>query len=148
MEKRTAKLPRLIRHSVILLFAGGCFVQAQQTTLTLQQAEEMALRNHPQVQAAQNEVNYANQQIVETRSAYFPAVSADLTGSQANNGARIGAGYLTDSRLFDRYGNGVTINQLITDVGRTSNLVASSRLQAQAGQQNLQATRNDVLLAV
>ena len=40
--------------------------------LTLQQAEAMAVKNHPQIQAAQNEVNFANQQIVINRSAYYP----------------------------------------------------------------------------
>ena len=39
-------------------------------------------------------------------------------------------------------------SQLITDVGRTKNLVASARLQNQAGAQNMQATRYDVLLQV
>jgi hypothetical protein len=34
----------------------------------------------------------ANQQIVENRSAYYPHVTGDLTGSQANDLARIGAG--------------------------------------------------------
>ena len=74
--------------------------------LTLQQAEMMALQNHPQIQAAQNELAFANQQIVEERSAYFPTVNADVTGSGANYAARIGAGYITDSRLFDRFGAG------------------------------------------
>jgi outer membrane protein len=121
---------------------------AQGPHLTLQQAEQMALANHPQVQAAQNEVAYANQLITENRAAYYPTVNADLTGSGANEGARIGAGFLSDSRLFNRYGNGVAVNQLITDSGRTNSLVASSRLNAQAGAQNLQATRYDVLLAI
>jgi outer membrane protein len=116
--------------------------------LTLQEAEAMAIQNHPQVQAAQNEVNYANQQIVENRAAYYPNVTGDLTGSQANNLARLGAGDLTASRLFDRFGQGVIVNQLITDSGRTSNLIASSRLQAQATAQTSQATRYDVLLQV
>jgi outer membrane protein len=40
------------------------------------------------------------------------------------------------------------VRQLITDSGRTSNLVASSRLQAQATAQTSQATRYDVLLQV
>ena len=40
------------------------------------------------------------------------------------------------------------LSQLITDSGRTPNLVASSRLEAQASQQTYQATRYDVLLAV
>ena len=139
--------------AAILVALGASLVIAQQPTplppmLTLQQAEAMALKNHPQIQAAQNELAYTNQQTVEARSAYFPAVTGEITGSQANYGARIGAGFITDSRLFDRFGSGFTLSQLITDVGRTKNLVASSRLQAQAGGQNVQATRYDVLLQV
>jgi outer membrane protein len=116
--------------------------------LTLQQAEAIAIQNHPQVQAAQNEVNYSNQLIVESRSSYYPMVTGDLTGSQGNNLARIGAGDIAASRLFDRVSPGAVVRQLITDSGRTSNLVASSRLQAQATAQNSQATRYDVLLQV
>ena len=116
--------------------------------LTLQQAEALAIQNHPQIQAGQNEINYANQQIVESRSAYYPEITGDLTGSQGNNLSRVGAGDLSASRLFNRFGQGVVIRQLITDSGRTQNLVASSRLQAQATAQNSQATRYQVLLQV
>jgi outer membrane protein len=117
-------------------------------TLTLQDAQALAIRNHPQIQAAQNEVNYANQQIVVNRSGYYPTIAGDITGSQANNLARIGAGDISASRAFDRFGQGVIVRQLITDSGRTPSLVASSRLQAQASVQNAQATRFDVLLQV
>jgi outer membrane protein len=117
-------------------------------TLTLQQAEAIALQNHPQIQAAQHELNYSNQQIVENRSSYYPNVTGDLTGSQANNLARIGAGDLSASRLFDRFGQGIVARQLITDSGRTINLVRSARLTAQASGQTAQATRYDVLLQV
>lgn len=106
----------------------------------------MALKNHPQVLAAASEAGYANQQIVEARSAYFPTVDVDITGSGANTGGRIGAGFITDSRLFNRFGQGVTVSQLITDLGRTQNLVASSRLAAQASSENFRATSYDVLL--
>ena len=116
--------------------------------LTLQQAEAIALQNHPQVQAAQHEVNYSNQQIIENRAAYYPTVTGDLTGSQGNSLARIGAGDLTASRLFNRFGQGIVVRQLVTDSGRTSNLVGSLRLQAQATAQSAQATRYDVLLQV
>ena len=40
------------------------------------------------------------------------------------------------------------LNQLVTDFGRTQNLVANSRLQEQAAAQTTQATRYDVILAV
>jgi len=134
------------------LLASGvgrlALAQAPPPKLTLKDAEALAIKNHPQVLAAQSEVGFANQQVVETRSAYYPTVDADVTGSVANRGSRIGAGYLTDSRLFNRFGQGLTLSQLITDLGRTPNLVASSRFNAQASEQNFQATRYDVLLQV
>ena len=43
---------------------------------------------------------------------------------------------------------GVELRQLITDLGRTKNLVANSRLQAQASAQGSIATRYDVILRV
>ncbi len=116
--------------------------------LTLKDAEALALKNHPQVLAAANEILFANEQIVETRSAYYPTADLDFTGSVTNHDARIGAGYLTDSRLFNRYGNGFTFSQLVTDSGRTPNLTASARLGAQASNQSYQATRYNVLLDV
>jgi outer membrane protein len=116
--------------------------------LTLQQAEALAIKNHPQIQAAQNEVNFANQQVIINRAPYYPGVTGEVTGSQAEYRSRIGAGDLTDSRLFNREGQGVAVQQLITDSGRTPNLVASARYQAQAAMQNSAATRYTVLLDV
>ena len=72
-------------------------------TLTLAQAEAIAFKNHPQIQAAQNEVNFANQQIIENRAAYYPTVAGEVTASQGSSDlARIGAGDLSASRLFNR----------------------------------------------
>ncbi len=132
-----------------LFLVALAVAQAQSPpTLTLQQAEALAIQNHPQIQAAQNEVNYANQQIIENRAAYYPTITGDLTASQANNLARIGAGDLSASRVFDREAQGIIVKQLITDSGRTGSLVASSRLQAQATSQGATATLYDVLLQV
>jgi len=132
-----------------LLCAGAAMAQPPQPpALSLQDAEATALKNHPQIQAAQNEAEYSNQQITVARSPYFPVIAGDVTASAANIGSRIGAGYLTDSRLFNRYGQGITFSQLVTDLGRTKNLVASSQLNSQAAAQNVTATKYDVLLAV
>lgn len=121
---------------------------AQTSLLTLQQAEELAIKNHPQIQAAQDEINFANQQVIINRAPYFPGVTGEVTASQGNDLSRIGAGDLSASRLFDREGQGVLIQQLITDSGRTPSLVASARYQAQAAVQNSAATRYTVLLDV
>jgi outer membrane protein len=116
--------------------------------LTLAEAAAMALRNHPQVLAAQNETFAEGRRVVEARSAYFPTVNGEVTGSAGNYGGRIGAGFISDSRLFDRFGMGIQIDQLISDFGRTSSLVSQSKLLAGASEQTYQATRYDVILRV
>src|SRR5215471_17664988 len=134
----------------ILVIGSSIQVSTAQTPvrLTLQDAKTTALANHPQVLAAQQETGYTNEQITEARAPYFPTVDAALTGSQGNSLARIGAGALSASRLFNRFGQGVIFSQLVTDSGRTKNLVASSRLNAEASTQTYQATQYDVLLEV
>src|SRR2546421_4818247 len=106
-----------------ICFAGGfsalLCAEANGPPLTLQDAHAMALKNHPQVLASQANYLRANEIITETRSAYYPGINGEVTGSQASDNARIGAGSLSNSRLFSRFGTGVTLSQLITDSGRT-----------------------------
>jgi outer membrane protein len=118
------------------------------TTLTLPEAEAIALKNHPQIRASEARYLRSEQVIRENQSAYYPALNADVTGSQAVPGSRIGAGYLTASRVFSRLGYGITVSQLITDSGRTPSLVAQSKLQAEASRNDYQAAKDDVILAV
>jgi len=122
--------------------------QAPGPQLSLQDARAMALKNHPQILASQALYLRSNQITTEVRSAYYPALNGDITGAQANLNSRIGAGVLNDPRLFNHFGSGVTLSQLITDSGRTPNLVANAKFQAQASQANYQATRFDVILGV
>src|SRR5215472_12317822 len=49
------------------------------TTLTLAEAKAIALKNHPQVLAAQLTTLASYQAVREIRSAYFPNLSADVT---------------------------------------------------------------------
>jgi len=143
--RNMAKVAALIL--LICINPGDLFPQ-RPVRLTLSEAKTMALNNHPQILAAQNEAAYTNEQITVSRAPYFPTFSADFTGTQGNELARIGAGAFSASRLFNRFGQGMVFSQLVTDSGRTKNLVASSRFQAEASSQTFQATRYDVLLEV
>jgi len=116
--------------------------------LSLHDAEQIALQNHPQIQAAVNQAAVAQAQVTQARSAYYPLAYGSATGSYAENDTRIGAGELTSPRVFDRYGNGITVNQLVTDFGRTHELVKSSNEHAKAQQENVVSTREQVLLQV
>src|ERR1039458_10138976 len=100
--------------------------------MTRQQAEQLALKNNPRISAAALTALAQKQVVRETRSAELPSLNGDLTGVDAEEASRISTGALTASALLYHVGAGVTLSQLITDFGRTRNLVASSNLQAKA----------------
>ena len=114
--------------------------------LTLQQAEQLALKNNPQI-SVQKLLTFAQHQVVrETRAVELPTATGNLTAVGAHDGTRITAGVLNNPSVLDRAGAGVTISQLITDFGRTHNLVASQNLREQAQLQNERATSDDIVL--
>jgi len=114
--------------------------------LTRQQAEQLALTNNPRISVAALLALAQEQVVRETRSALLPALHGNLTGVDAEEASRISVGSLDASRLLYHVGAGVDLNQLITDFGRTRNLVASSSFQAKASEQQSEATREDIVL--
>jgi len=116
--------------------------------LTLRQAEQIAIQNHPRIQVSSYLASAAKEQVTEARSAYYPAVYGSLTGVDSENNSRIAAGALNNPVIYERYANGLTVNQLITDFGRTHELVKSSSYHAKAQEENVVTTRADVLVAV
>jgi outer membrane protein len=133
-----------------LSVAGSACAQATQTpqTLTLQQAEQIAIQNHPRIRAATYLASAAKEQVTEARSAYYPTVYGSITAVDAESNSRITAGALNNPIIYEREGNGLTVNQLITDFGRTHELVKSSTYHAKAEEENVVTTRADVLVAV
>jgi outer membrane protein len=117
-------------------------------TLTREQAEAIALRNNPQITIGKLRALQAQQYVRETRSALLPTAFLSLTGVDANSGTRIAAGGITNPTMYSRAAAGATVSQLITDFGRTPNLLSSSEFQAKAEDQNAAATAADITLAV
>jgi outer membrane protein len=116
--------------------------------LTLKEAETLAIRNNPQITAARLQALAAQQIVREARSSYWPTAEANLTAVNSQTNSRITAGGLNNPIIFERAAGGASVRQLITDFGRTTNLVASARFSAKAQDQNALATREQVLLAV
>ncbi len=116
--------------------------------LSLSDAEKIALQNHPAIQAASALASAAQAQVRETRAPYYPNAYGSLTGVEAENNSRITAGSLNNPIIYDRYANGLTANQLVTDFGRTHELVKSSSFHAQAQEENVVTSRASVILAV
>jgi outer membrane protein len=116
-------------------------------SITLREAERLALKNNPRVTASRLVALAAGQVTRATRADELPQISGAITAEKAEDASRIGAGALTDSRLYSHVGTGATFSELITDFGHTRNLVASNTLQQKAQDQTALATEQDVLLA-
>lgn len=116
--------------------------------LTLAQAEQMAIRNNPNVTVARLLALAQAQVTREARSVELPTVTGSLTAVGAHQNSRITAGLLNNPSVYDRAAGGLTVSQLITDFGRTHNLVLSAQSNARAQLESERATELDITLTV
>ncbi len=115
--------------------------------LTVKDAEQLALQNNPQVSVARLNALASQQVTRETRSAFWPTATVDMTGVDSHPGSRITAGGLNNPIIYERAAVGANVTQLITDFGHTANLVSSANLTAKAQDQNAVATQDQIRLA-
>ena len=118
------------------------------TRLSVKDAEALALKNNPAISVARLNALASEQVTREVRSSLWPQAYGDLTAVDSRDNSRITAGALNNPIVYTRAAGGVTVSQLITDFGHTTNLVAGARLQARADEQSAAATKQDILLAV
>ena len=123
---------------------------APANSLTLAQARELALKQHPRISVADLTALAARQATKEVQSVLLPSVFANATavGNADPNNTRIAAGGLNNPLIYEREAQGLTVSQLITDFGRSWELTRSARLRERSAQMNVVATRAQILLEV
>jgi outer membrane protein len=136
--------------TLLLCVTGALRAADAPRHLTLQEAEQIALAQHPRISVANLTALAARQSAKEVQSAFFPNIygSATAVGTADPNNTRIAAGALNNPLIYERDAEGVTISQLITDFGRSWELGKSAQLRARAQEMNLEATREQILLEV
>jgi len=127
--------------------AGSVPTPSGTMRLTRTQAEQLTIKNNPRISVGRLLALAQHQIYRESRAAELPTFNGVITAADANEGSRVGAGPLNAPRLLTHAGGGVTLNQLITDFGRTYNLVASAKLAEKAQNANALATTQDIVLA-
>jgi outer membrane protein len=116
--------------------------------LTLAEAEQMALQHNPNISIA-HLLQLAQAQVTrEARAGDLPSAFADLTAVDAHDNSRITAGALNNPTVYDRAAGGATVSQLITDFGRTHNLIRNAQSNARAQLDLERASVEDITLAV
>jgi outer membrane protein len=143
------KVPRLFFRAFVVsgLICAGAWAQTP-ATLSLSQAQETALRNHPRIASAALTAQASGFAIKEARSAYYPTVSANATGVGSEHDSVLSAGAITTSSIYSRAASGVVASQLLTDFGRTSSLEQSAKLRNASQNKNVANTRAQVLIEV
>src|SRR5580765_1264274 len=116
------------------------------TPLSRKQAEALALRNNPQITVGKLRTLEAAQYVRAQRSALLPTAYLSLTGVDASDRARIAAGALNNPIIYPRAATGASVTQLVTDFGRTTNLVSSAKSAAKAEDENSAATAAQVIM--
>jgi outer membrane protein len=119
-----------------------------QMRLAIREAEQLALRNNPRLSISKLAALVQGQITRQARSVEMPIVAGNITAVDSHEGSRITAGGLNNPIIYERAAGGVSIAQLITDFGRTRNLIASADLQQKSAEVNAQATAADIVLAV
>lgn len=115
--------------------------------LTLVEAEEMAIRNNPQISVGKLEALAQHEVYREAKSAELPTASAAASAVDGEEASRISAGSLTASRILEHVGGGGNFTQLLYDFGHTHNLVLSRKLAEKASNANALATNEEIVLA-
>jgi outer membrane protein len=139
----------LIKVALLSLVLQSAPLQAQEKValhLTLDQAEKISVKNNPKLTTSLLNAAAALQVQRQYRSAYFPTLSGNVTGAAAEPGSRIAAGGLNNPSVYNRFATGLFGSQMVTDFGRTGNLVDMAKLRADAQQEGAQQTRADILL--
>ena len=148
-EASRGKTPRLSSGAstslLTLIVAAAAFAQPPMK-LTLREAEDLALRNHPLISAAGFQALASGQVTTEVRSAYLPTIYGNFTSGGAINNSRIQAGGFNNPIIYNRVAAGFSGSQLIADFGRTASLVESSKLRTESQEQLVKATRAQVVL--
>ena len=136
----------------LLTFSLGLCVArtGELPTLSLPEAHETALRNHPRISVADLRTLAARQVTRQAQAGFYPNLwfSSMSVGTASENTRLAAVGGLNNPAIFQRNAEGLVLSQLITDFGRTANLSASAKLRAEAEANNAQATREQILLAV
>jgi outer membrane protein len=128
--------------------AGSLAVAQSPTRLTLSEADQIALHNHPRIGSADLVAQAAKAAIAESRAPFYPFLAGNFTSVAADHNTTLAAGALQTSSLYSRVAAGVTIGQLVADFGRTANLAGAAKLRASAQEQIAGNTRAGVLIEV
>jgi len=141
--------------ALLVLQPGAASAEEGGGRLTLKQAMEIALKEHPSLKETKEKVFAAKYQIGASRAAYLPQVTythnlywgnsfPSTSGASAISGVPGLGGY--GAKTTDYYVNRVSLTQLIFDFGKTTGQIDQSRSTFRQTQEDYAGNRQKVVL--
>ena len=117
---------------------------AKGDVLNLQQCIEIALQQHPSINAATSNIRITDSKIGQARAGYYPQLTLQ-SGYQ-----RIGppSTSIINPDPYNQYSNTLSLSQTIFDFGKTYNQVQIQSLGKESSQADLQDVSGQVILGV
>lgn len=132
----------------VLLLLALTFQATAQDRFTLAKAVAVAFKNNPRLALERVNRELAGEAVTSARASLFPVIAAHTTAAGANDSTRLAARALNNPIIFNRYAFGTSMTQLITDFGRTAELVEGSRTRQKSQRETREVVRAELVLAV
>jgi len=107
---------------------------------TLNGLLETALKTHEDIKNFESQVEKAHAQHRKTRGLYYPSLDLRADGGRERTDREFGS-----DTVFNRYDTSLRANQLITDFGKTQNMIDRSMVLVQQAEARLASKRQQVL---
>lgn len=117
-------------------------------SLNLTRCIEIALRIHPDINAAANTANVNQSRIGQAKANYYPQIDWTSSASRTTVGSRSSFGFETKSVTFNSYSTGATLNQTIFDFGKTVSQVKVQRLNYDSSLSDLENVSEQIIFNV
>ncbi|HLC27242.1 MAG TPA: TolC family protein [bacterium] len=142
---------------LFLLFLAVCPSYAQETqapaipkVLSVEQAVQIALQQHPSLRASQFTVQASQARVGEAQSGFFPQLG--LSGQYTRSGVELpfdnrSVG-TTTAGSSNSYGMNLTMTQTLEDFGRTAQSTNAAKENLHSSQEDLNSVRNQLIFNV
>jgi len=115
--------------------------------LSIQRCIELAITNHPVINAARNTVKVNESRIGQARSNYYPQLNWQ-TGYSRISPAISGTTRSLGSSTYDQYASNLNLTQNLYDFEKTATQVQIQNLNADSSRQDLNTTEAQIILGV
>ena len=145
---------------MVVIGMGPLSSLAEERSLTLEEALQIARKNNPSIQMGRENASAAEQRVSQAEAGYWPSGTAQLSYKRAtaNNApapdvpsamlSSVGSLFRDTNDSYNNFSAVVGVSHPIWDFGRTPGQVAAARAQVSGAKADLSSTLDNVLLSV